>query len=173
MTLYPDQQQLREIIEKRHAETGLGLEFLPLENAAGSQEELAASFFKNLFAATGGNVAAAFYYWLLSLADDGSAGTIRINPLGTVDAGYLRALDRSYHFTLAEIIWHGGLSCEEHQQLFLLSREASRLQLEYLAQLSLLDTDGVAADGFPHHYRLNPAYFKQVISLLESLHLIY
>lgn len=172
-TLYHDQQQLRHIIEKRHAATGLGLEFLAAENSQQSQEVLAESFYRNLFAATGGNVAAAFYYWLLSLAEDGSAETIRIMPLGSVDADYLRSLDRSYHFTLAEIIWHGYLSCQEHQHLFMLSREASRLQLEYLEQLSLVEADGIDEDGFAHRYRLNPAYFKPVIELLESLHLIY
>jgi len=172
-TSYHDQQQIREIIETRHNQTGLTLEYLGEAEAESPQEELAEAFYKNLFAATGGNVAAALYYWLLSLEHDPESGVIRVRPLGSVEVGHIRSLERSYHFTLAEIVWHGGLSCHEHQELFLQTSDASRLQLEYLTQLSLLVTSGVDDEGFPDIYRLNPMYFKQVITLLESLHLLY
>jgi len=172
-TTYHDQQQIREILEMRHSRSGLTLKFLDEEEVERPQEELSSSFYKNLFAATGGNIAAALYYWLFSLEHDLATGGINVRPLGSVEVGHIRSLDRSYHFTLAEIVWHGGLSCSEHQELFLQTSAASRLQLEYLTQLSLLVTSGVDDEGFPEVYRLNPTYFKQVITLLESLHLIY
>ncbi len=172
-TLYQDVDQLRAILEGRHAQTARPLEFIAANGKDSSQEGLAKAFYADLFAATGGNIIAAFYYWLLCLEESSSAETVRIKPLGAIGADYLRSLDRGYHFSLAEVIWHGGLTCSEHQQIFLLSEPASRLQLTYLEELSLLVTDGTEASGDPLLYRLNPVYYKQVVALLESLHLLY
>ncbi len=172
-TLYQDESHLQQIIEGRHALSGLGLEFLPTADEEKSPEALAKDYFKALFAVTRGNIVAALYYWLVSLDEDCSDQTIRIKPLGSVEVDYLRSLERPYHLTLAEVVWHGGLSCSEHQRIFFNSPQASRLQLDYLVNLSLLVTDGLDEEGLPGRYRLNPVCYKPVVALLESLHLIY
>lgn len=109
----------------------------------------------------------------MSCEHDPAPGRVGIRALGTLETGFLRSLDASYHFTLAELIWHGGLTDEEHRQLFHLSAETSQLRLAYLEQLSLVEAEGDPSLASDRLFRLNPAYFQPVGKMLESMHLLY
>ncbi len=178
-TLLSDRQELREVLMIRQRTSGYPLVFL--DGAAedkksekpADQEVLAERFFKELFAASRGDIEAALYYWLLCLEYDEKSGAIRACHLGNIDHGFLRNLEDRHHFTLAEILGHGVLSAAEHARIFRLDHLESRLQLDYLASLNLLVPGGLEEDGLPGPWSVNPIFHGAVTATLEAKHILY
>lgn len=138
----------------------------PADNQAACQER----FFADLFALSRGNMLAALHFWLLSLTYDEQQQTLTVAPLGKIDHAPLRSLDRLQLYTLAEIVAHGELNAAEHAAIFGGHEQRSRMQLEYLLQLNLLESS--AASGQPRSYQLNPLLFAPITAILEARNIL-
>ncbi|BCR03816.1 hypothetical protein DESUT3_08850 [Desulfuromonas versatilis] len=178
-TLLSDRHQLREVLMIRQRTSGYPLIFLgdsaeqDKDEKPTGQDVLAERFFKELYAASRGDIEAAIYYWLLCLEYDEASGAIRACHLGDIDHGFLRNLEAKYHFSLAEILGHGVLSAAEHARIFRLDPLESRLQLDYLASLNLLVSGGLEEDGLPGPWSVNPIFHGAVTATLEAKHILY
>ncbi len=175
-TLFHTQEELQETILLRHRTSGVPLFYHPREEGGPDEEDQPtrqSRFFKDLFAATSGNIDAALYYWLLCLEYDEGEQTLKICPLGKLDYGFLRALGRDYLFALGEVHSHGGLTPEEYSEIFRKTPLEARLLLDYLAQLNLLQAEGRGEGGLATRYQLNPVFFGPVSTQLESMNILY
>ncbi len=177
-TLLADQQEIRQALMLRQRISGYPLDFLGNDNetAETTREELnkrEERFFRELFAASGGNLDAALYYWLLCLTYDPEKQRFAACHLGKIDFSFLRSLDRDQLFTLAEVLGHGGLSACEHSKIFHCDLLHSRLQLDFLSSLGLLLAASSSDNDEPIPYRLNPVYYTPVTSTLEAMHIIH
>jgi len=186
-TPFHSAKELRQAITLRHRRTGLSLRFSPegLDDrkirklllshppeSAPVQEALQDRFFQDLFGASGGNIDAALFYWLLSVHREEAAEEIMVQPLRRPDVRFLDDFDRLHRFTLTEILNHGTLSPEEHGRIFRTEAARSRVVLEYLRQLHLIDRVADAPDSEPR-YKVNPAFWHVLSSSLESRSLLY
>lgn len=178
-TLLAGQQEIRQVLLLRQRISGYPLTFAGGGNGkeirAGADDgrERENRFFRELFAASGGNLDAAFHYWLLCLDYDAETESFRACPLGKIDFSFLRELDGDQRFTLAEVLGHGGLSAEEHQRIFHCDPLTGRLRLEYLASLGLLLTEPAKGAAGQVRYRLNPVYYTPVVKTLEAMNILY
>ncbi|MDY0269909.1 AAA family ATPase [Trichloromonas sp.] len=178
-TLLAGQQEIRQVLLLRQRISGYPLTFTGEGNGkenngtAGDGRERENHFFRELFAASGGNLDAAFHYWLLCLGYDAETESFHACPLGKIDFSFLRELDGDQRFTLAEVLGHGGLSAEEHQRIFHCDPLTSRLRLEYLASLGLLLTEPPKGREGEIRYRLNPVYYTPVVKTLETMNILY
>lgn len=175
-TLFHDQKQIEKALMLRQRTSGYPLTFLgetDQDDEAKAQKELQETFFSELFEAAGGNIEAALYFWLLCLDYDPQSGQLRICSVGKLEHGFLRKLDRLYLFSLAEILCHGGLNATEHARIFRLDPVKSRLTLDYLQQLTLLEHKPAAGTTNGERYQLSPIFYKAVTSTLESMNILY
>lgn len=175
-TLFHDQKQIEAALMLRQRTSGYPLTFLgesEEKDQAKAQKSLQETFFRELFEAGGGNIEAALYFWLLCLDYDQETDQLRICTVGKLDHGFLRKLDRLYLFSLAEILCHGGLDPSEHARIFRLDPSKSRLTLDYLQQLTLLEYKPAANTAQGERYVLSPIFYKAVTSTLESMHILY
>ena len=178
-TLLAGQQEIRQVLLLRQRISGYPLTFAGEGNGketngtAGDGRERENRFFRELFAASGGNLDAAFHYWLLCLGYDAETESFRACPLGKIDFSFLRELDGDQRFTLAEVLGHGGLSAKEHQRIFHCDSLTGRLRLEYLASLGLLLTEPPKGGEGAVRYRLNPVYYSPVVKALEATNILY
>ncbi|HMB69596.1 MAG TPA: ATP-binding protein, partial [bacterium] len=186
-TPFHSAKELRQAITLRHRRTGLELRFsheglhdrkirkLLLAHppdAPPVQEALQDRFFQDLFSASGGNIDAALFYWLLSIRRDEDAAEVTVQPLRRPDVRFLDDFDRLHRFTLAEILNHGTLTPEEHGCIFRTDAARSRVVLEYLCQLHLIEAVTDATDA-ERRYKVNPAFWHVLSSSLESRSLLY
>ena len=136
------------------------------------QSALSDYFFANLYEFSGGNMNSALYYWLQSLHVD-EDGHVIVKPCNKVDMSFVKKLDQNYLFTLAEILIHGGLTIHQHCELFGLDADRSRLTLEYLRQIRLLQSLGKDRYDQPLHYSINTLFFQPITSTLKDMHILY
>ena len=178
-TLLAGQQEIRQVLLLRQRISGYPLTFSGEGNGkesngtTGDGRERENRFFRELFTASGGNLDAAFHYWLLCLGYDAESESFHACPLGKIDFSFLRELDGDQRFTLAEVLGHGGLSAEEHQRIFQCDPLTGRLRLEYLASLGLLLVEPPRGAGGDVRYRLNPVYYTPVVKTLEVMNILY
>lgn len=175
-TLFHDQKQIQAALMLRQRTSGYPLVFLgesDKDDPEAAQKALQETFFHELFEAGGGNIEAALYFWLLCLSYDPEENQLRICSVGKLDHGFLRKFDRLYLFSLAEILCHGGLNVAEHARIFRLDPIKSRLTLDYLQQLTLLEQKAPADTANGECYVLSPIFYKAVTTTLESMHLLY
>ena len=136
------------------------------------QQALADIYFNNLYAISGGNMESALYYWLRSLQLD-EQGQVTVQPCVKVDSGFIKRLDTINLLSLAEVLAHGSLSPKEHSQIFNLEVFRSRMILDYLRQIRLLQGLNHDKHGQPQFYSVNALFYEQVHSVLDTLHIIY
>jgi hypothetical protein len=114
----------------------------------------------------------ALYYWLRSLSVD-EQGKVSVQPCVKVDTGFIKKLDSLNLLSLAEVLAHGGLTPKEHGQIFNLDVFRSRLILDYLRQIRLLQGLNKDKHGQPQFYSINALFYEQVHSVLNTMHIIY
>ncbi|MCG6970609.1 MAG: ATP-binding protein [Gammaproteobacteria bacterium] len=136
------------------------------------QQALEDIYFNNLYVISGGNMESALYYWLRSLSVD-EQGKVSVQPCVKVDSSFVKKQDTLNLFTLAEVLAHGGLTPKEHGEIFNLDVFRSRLILDYLRQIRLLQGHSKDKHGQPQFYSINPLFYEQVHSVLDSMHIIY
>jgi hypothetical protein len=136
------------------------------------QQALEEIYFNNLYAISGGNMESALYYWLRSLSVD-EHGKVSVQPCVKVDTGFIKKQDTLNLLSLAEVLAHGGLTPKEHGEIFNLDVFRSRLILDYLRQIRLLQGHNKDKHGQPQFYSINPLFYEQVHSILDTMHIIY
>ena len=136
------------------------------------QQALADIYFSNLYAISGGNMESALYYWLRSLSVD-EQGKVEVQPCVRVDSGFIKKLDTLNLLSLAEVLAHGGLTPKEHGEIFNLDVFRSRLILDYLRQIRLLQGRNKDKHGQPQFFSINALFYEQVHSVLSAMHIIY
>lgn len=136
------------------------------------QKALAERYFSTLFKVSGGNLESAFFFWLLSLRTE-QAGRIAVQPAFRLDDRLIRSLERLDHFTLAELIGHGYLTVDEHAEIFRIDPQRSRLTLENLAQLRIVDSAGADDNGDPLRYGLSAVFQQAVAAALTDMNILY
>ena len=94
-------------------------------------------------------------------------------PCVKFDDRFIRNLGRPYLFSLAEILCHGTLTPEEHGEIFRMDSLHSRLMLDYLCEISLVEMHEADDNGQAVHYGMNPVFYYPVSSSLESLNILY
>ena len=176
----PDQAHQREALERRAEQAGIELHFAERGREVESeddkeklQEEIAAGFYRDLFAASGGNLRAALYFWLLSSQFEDEGKRVVLHPPGQLDTRFIRDLERDHLLSLAEIAGHGILSPREHQRIFRVDVLTSRLTFTLLYQLRLIEPicDGTADDDTP--YSLDSVTQHAVTAMLDQMHFLY
>lgn len=121
---------------------------------------------------TRGKLDLAFFHLLRTLSIDRESGELGFEPLVPINFAVLRELGRDELFTLAEIAAHGCLGGREHQALFRLSPEDSRMRLEYLCRRNLIEAVGSGAGG-EANYRLVPMFSDAITSHLVNANYLY
>ncbi|MGW8180573.1 MAG: AAA family ATPase, partial [bacterium] len=186
-TLFHDEQELSEALMLRQRVSGFRLIYSdegldtrrinklrlrnPLE-AEVVQRELEKEYFKSLFELSGGNLESALFFWLLSSSYEESENVVRVAPCVTLDYRFLRRFDNQILFSLAELTNHGGLTLAEHSEIFRLDPSKSRLILDYLVEIRLVDCKSQGDERMPV-YVVNPIVLHPVATLLESLNILY
>ncbi len=176
-TLFGTQTEMRDALLLRLQTSGYPVVFVKnsgdgngAQKNGSDQEALQERFFADLFAASRGNMQAALYFWLLGLDYDQSLESLTVRPLGKLDYGSLRSLDRQQFYALAEIIAHGELTAAEHAAIFACDLLRSDMLLGHLVQLNLLEY--AAENGAAGRYRLNPLFFAPVTATLEGRNIL-
>ncbi len=136
------------------------------------QQALADRYFDSLYRLCGGNLEAAYYFWLLSL-QAGRPQHLLVQPSLSFDDRMIRGLDRLDQFTLAELIGHGYLTAAEHAEIFRIDPSYSRLILETLAQLRVAECDGTDDNGEARRYSVNTVFQQAVVGVLTDLNKLY
>ncbi len=178
-TQFNSQAEIRDALLLRLHTSGYPVGFLnggnpapKTNNPAGKDDQanLRDRFFSDLFSATRGNMQAALFYWLHYLEFDAQEQSLRVAPFDKLDYGTLKNLERPQLYALAEILAHGGLSPREHAAIFGTAVMQSRMLLDYLTQMNLLQSARAAEDE--PFYQLNPLFFAPTASLLETRNII-
>jgi hypothetical protein len=178
-TLFNSQAEIRDALLLRLHTSGYPVTFLDDGNLAGktaaspekdAQDNRRDRFFSDLFSATRGNMQAALFYWLLNLEFDPEEKVLRVTPFDKLDYGSLKSLERQQLYALAEILAHGGLTAREHAAIFGISPMQSRMLLDYLTQMNLLQYPQAGEDET--YYQVNPLFFAPIASLLEAHNII-
>jgi len=176
----PDEAQQREALERRAERAGLELHFAETEREVESEdasekhrEEIAEDFYRDLFNASGGNLRAALYFWLLGSQFEDRGKRVVLHPPGQLDTRFIRDLKRDHLLSLAEIAGHGMLSPREHQRIFRVDALTSRLVFTLLHQLRLIEPfcEGAPDDDTP--YSLDSVTQHAVTAMLDQMHFLY
>ena len=182
-----DEAELREAILRRQRTTGDNLLFsdgqiasrvirrLRLRHELESpivQQALSERYFGTLFRLSGGNLESAFYFWLLSLRAE-RAQHLTVQPSLTLDDRLIRGLDRLDQFTLAELVGHGHLTAAEHAEIFRIEPAYSRLILDNLAHLRIVERDGSDHNGSASRYGVSTVFQQTVVGVLTDLNTLY
>jgi hypothetical protein len=169
-------EDLENAILERHRLSGLRLDFAPpptgdprinrLRAWFGLQDSPQALFFDSLYQQSGGVFRSAFELWLSSIERaEGRILKIR-QPLEPAFAQFRSELTQEDHFTLLSIQEHGSLKVEEVASTLCENTEASRLRLDRLKTLGLIEKD-------PEHpgLRIRPEAQRFTDELLRRVNL--
>jgi hypothetical protein len=130
---------LQGAIMARHRATGYSLRFLgPGDSADGDQELLKREFFGALHRASGGNVFAAIFYWLRSLAEV-QGDVLRVRPLVQLELGFLAQLPMADLLDLSLLIEHGGLTAADLSRVLRIPEGEGRTRLAHLERMGLVN----------------------------------
>jgi len=143
--------ELREAILRRHALSGLRVQFPPPPQSHALADRLRAFlqgpadpealFFEALARESAGIYRTALELWL-GHVEAIEAGVLYLKPIATPDLSrVIEDLDLDDVFTLVAILQHGSLTPEEHALVFQRSISASRAQLDELLARELIEPD--------------------------------
>lgn len=149
--MHVSREHLENAIIERHRLSGLRLEFAAppagdprigrLKNLLGLQDSAQKLYFDSLFQQSGGVFRSAFELWLSSI-ERAEGNTMKIRqPLEPAFARFRAELTQNDHFTLLAIQEHGSLSEHEVGEVLCEPPETSRLRLDRLFALGLIEPD--------------------------------
>ncbi len=181
---YFTQEEFHTVLRSRITHAGMELKFP--ETAASSDSEPDAAdhtppeeaeretavtaYLDKLHELSGGNLPAALLHWHCSTHIDPGTKTIEVSEMAGVDFGALKALAAPHHFTLAEMLAHGGLTVTEHQTLFRLSETESRVILYHLHAHRVVEKHEIDEEII---YYVDPALYTPIANALITAHVLY
>jgi hypothetical protein len=164
--------QLKDIIFERHKisgyeilyetdedeKKGKKLKKLHLENRL--QKYLEDKFFDKLSRISGGNLTAAFQYWLSSIKEF-KDNNILLNPISSIDSNRFEQLNASDLFTLVPFIQHDNLNIDESVAIMRQLSHQNMLTFNRLVSYGLLEKRD-------KYYTLNMLYYPAIKEILIS-----
>lgn len=191
-------EALRQAVLARHRLSGLPLRFAePHDRGAalrrrarrlrgsGKQEDLIESdFFQRLHRVSRGSPRLALFYWLRSADFASTAGSLLVQPLGTLESG-IENLDREQSFALKAILEHGTLTSDEYCEISRTSRPESLHILRSLEEYRVIEKVPAAAREKPPaekaaadsadgpRYRIRPLMIGAVAAHLRSRNILH
>ncbi len=175
--------ELRQLILLRHDQSGYSHSYAfdkelekalrrrvrhwrrPEEPAA--QEALEQIFFEELAETCGENILVALYYWLRALEPNGR-DHFTVKPMRELDLDMVNNSTLEQTFILAAILHHDNLSPRETAEILDANLIQTRLQLDILDNLNVLDVDVET-----RRYRVNPVVLQPVGKMLAGRNLLY
>ncbi|OPY68750.1 MAG: hypothetical protein A4E57_01614 [Syntrophorhabdaceae bacterium PtaU1.Bin034] len=170
---------LRDALKLRLENCGLQTTFCsPDESERGrqlaeGQEEKERAFYRGILANSGSNFSSALYFLLLCSRYERNTKSLFLSPPNRLDIAFLKDMDRLHLMTLAELAGHGVLSVGEHLEIFRVTEARSKMTLEYLEQLKLIELIVDRNNSNEKTYDLLPFIHHSVTSALEQLNLLY
>ncbi len=140
---------------------------------AEGQEEKERAFYRGILANSGSNFSSALYFLLLCSRYERNTKSLFLSPPNRLDIAFLKDMDRFHLMTLAELAGHGVLSVGEHLEIFRVTEARSKMTLEYLEQLKLIELIVDRNNSNEKTYDLLPFIHHSVTSALEQLNLLY
>lgn len=129
--------------------------------------EIRENYFRGLFRINGGSFLVTTFNYIET------SNELRISPCVKIDNRIMQSLERVYLFTVAELLKHGGLTLEEHSELFNMDTRDSQLILVYLSQLPLVPPVTIEPGCSGERYEVNPIYHHHTSSYLSSLNILH
>lgn len=167
--------QIKETILNRHKYSGYNLNFIAPENFMGKrsfkklslneqQQVLQEDYFKRLFNYAQNNLSLALIFWMRSVISvEDNVFNVQFKNLNLL---FVNSLNNNQIATLYALILHGGMSIEDHCEVFELSEQES------LRQLMVFVDDGILVNK-NEEYSINPLVYRQVVNHLTSLNYIH
>lgn len=191
-------EALRQAILARHRLSGLPLRFAePQDRGAvlrrrarrlrGSDKQeglIESDYFQRLHRVARGSPRLALFHWLRSADFASTAGSLLVQPLGTLDSG-IETLDRAQSFALKAILDHGSLTVEEYCDVARTSGPESLHILRSLEDCRVIETVPDAAGEKPAmeivagddtarpRYRIRPLMIGAVTAHLRSCNILH
>jgi len=178
-------QQLREVILKRHRVSGYALVYEAAREdrfrkkfAKMSKDEqqlyLEKEYFNDLNKITSGNFSIAQLFWLRS-ARRVTEDTIYIGSLKDYDFSFVKSISLQHLLTFHLLVLHDGLTEEQFRRLteyqIEAKPEAKQIGKNSLSLIQLMD------DGFitkkEEVYIINPLLYRQVVNLLKAKNFLH
>lgn len=161
--------ELNPVLQKR-----LKRKLVKLGNDPGAIQGLLDSvYFDDLHQATQGNLFVAIYYWLRSINYAPQESSFRVAPLVALNFGFLDHFTLDHWLSLAALLQHGGLSVEEHRQIFPYTEIESRLILDYFLELNVTSLVPQGGEHPSPRYVINQIMLKPVVEGLYRKHIFY
>ncbi|MDF9798267.1 hypothetical protein OKW21_003530 [Catalinimonas alkaloidigena] len=178
-------QQLREVILKRHRVSGYALVYEPALEDIGrkkfekmsdeeQQQYLEKEYFNDLNKITAGNFSISQLFWLRS-ARRVTGDTIYIGALKDYDFSFVKSISLQHVLTLHLLIQHDGLSEEQYKELTDYQTMGTKMIKKpgnnNLELIQLMD------DGFivkrDDVFTINPLLYRQVVNLLKDKNFLH
>ncbi len=171
------ENDLENIIMKRHRITGYQLEFLAPENIIKTrqykklksrddqQNYLKRYFFNQLFDIAKGNISITILFWLRSITEV-EENKLKIYPLIDVDYSFLYKLSAIELFTLGALLQHEMLNAKSHSLVFRQSVESSSILLNSLFRKGIIIEAGSG-------YRIHPFLYRPVVKALINNNILH
>jgi hypothetical protein len=171
-----NEQQITELVSKRHRVSGYKIEYVPDENTLKSksfkkipeeerQAYLRKKYFSDLNKFAQSNITLALIYWLRS-AREIVNDVIKIGPPPELDYSFLENLSNDKMFALAVLLIHDGLRIEDHSKMFNVTLSHSRLLF------LLMSDDGILVNQ-SDVYIINPLLYRQIVRVLKSKNILH
>ncbi len=170
------ENQIREVIFKRHKVSGYNLYFEPSEdyrskksfkkmNPSEMQEFLKNEFFNFLYRFSKSNLSLALLYWLRTTKEV-SGDTITIRMMENIDYSFLNMLSLHKTLTLHCLLIHDGLTISDHARIF--NQDIAQSKLIFIT----MTDDGLLIKN-EEIYKINPLLYRQIVNVLKSKNFIH
>ncbi len=169
-------EQIVDIIMKRHRVSGYNIKFEPSEvdsqsktyqklNEAEKQKYLKSKYFSELNKFARSNLSISLFFWMSSTREVKN-DTITIGSLEGLDFSFLQGLGDEKVFSLYALLIHDGLTAKQLSVIFNQAEEKSRLNLLLLAD------DGIVIRS-DSRFIINPMLYRQTVSLLQTKNILH
>jgi hypothetical protein len=161
------ESQIRDLLIRRFSYGGFNtINDIPIDKLADEKSPV-----NNIAKRSKGCVELGLFYCLNNLTYGTKPQSIFIMPPQEVDMAPLKKLTQVELFTLAEISTHGQLSVKEHHTIFRISLNESKMILEHLRVLGILDKNEEMSSS--DAYSLKLIISAVVIRYLISMNYLY
>lgn len=168
--------EMIEIVTKRHKVSGYDLQFLPSKedlaskkykklNSDEQQDFLSKQFFQQLNQLAKGNISVALIFWLRS-AHDIKDNVLMLKSMHDFDSSFIKDLEKDKLFGLHALLLHDGLSAIDFCKVLRYKPELGQIRL-----MQMLD-DGLLLK-FGERYVINFLLYRTTINALTAQNLLH
>ncbi|GAB6096820.1 hypothetical protein JCM14469_30730 [Desulfatiferula olefinivorans] len=170
-------EDIESMILSRHRMTGYQLKFLisrvvrmsrpfrKLSSETDRQAYLRKKFFDQIQSVASGNISVAILFWLRSIQSI-EEHELRLASQVQFNVTFLSHLNTEDRFTLGAIVQHDTLTIDDHAAVFRQSADKSRLALQNLTRMGILQQE----EGL---FRVHPFLYRHVIRFLKLQNILH